>query len=86
MLSGEGQQDMERIRSLIVDLREAEKVQLLERSNRTTAIAQSTIRVAEFGSMLAVGIVLIIGNGLSRRTRGTSSHGASPPGKPREET
>ncbi|MEP7152203.1 MAG: CHASE3 domain-containing protein [Nitrospira sp.] len=73
LLSGKGHQDMERIRSLIVELREAEKVQLLEHSNRTTAIAQSTIRVAESGSILAVGIVLIMGTvyrvGLAARRR-----------------
>ena len=73
LLSGKGQQDMERIRSLIIDLREAEKVQLLEHSNRTTAMAQSTIMVAESGSILAVGIVLIMGTvyrlGLAARRR-----------------
>ena len=73
LLSGKGQEDMERIRALITDLREAEKVQLLEHSHRTTAIAQSTITVAETGSILAVGIVLIMGTvyrvGLAGRRR-----------------
>ena len=73
LLSGKGQQDMERIRSLIGELREAEKLQLLEHSNRTTAIAESTITVAEAGSILAVVIVLTMGMvyrwGLTARRR-----------------
>ncbi|HVG01730.1 MAG TPA: CHASE3 domain-containing protein [Nitrospira sp.] len=73
LLSGKGQQEMERIRSLIVDLRDAEKVQLMEHSSRTTAIAQSTITVAEAGSILAIVIVLTMGTvyrwGLAARRR-----------------
>ena len=73
LLSGKGQQDMERIRTLIIELREAEKVQLLEHSDRTTAIARSTITVAEASSLLAVVIVLIMGTvyrwGLAARRR-----------------
>lgn len=73
LLSGKGQLDMERIRTLIVELREAEKVQLLEHSDRTTAIAQSTITVAEAGSILALMIVLTMGMvyrwGLAARRR-----------------
>jgi PAS domain S-box-containing protein len=73
LLSGKGHQDMERIRSLIVELREAEKIQLLNHSSRTTVIAQSTITVAEACSVLAVVIVLTMGMvyryGLAARRR-----------------
>lgn len=73
LLSGKGHQDMERIRTLIIDMREAEKIQLLEHSDRTTAIAQSTITVAEAGSILAVVIVMTMGAvyrwGLAARRR-----------------
>ena len=73
LLSGKGHQDMERIRGLIVELREAEKIQLLNHSSRTTVIAQSTITVAEACSVLAVVIVLTMGMvyryGLAARRR-----------------
>ena len=61
LLSGKGKQEMDRIRALIADMREAERVQLLEHSTRTTALAYSAITVAEVGSALAVVIVLIMG-------------------------
>jgi len=73
LLSGKGKQEMDQIRALITEMREAEKIQLLEHSNRTTALAQSTIAVAEAGSALAVVIVLVMGTvyrwGLTVRRR-----------------
>ncbi|MCC2643058.1 MAG: putative Histidine kinase [Nitrospira sp.] len=73
LLSGKGKQEMDRIRALITDMREAERVQLLEHSTRTTALAHSAITVAEAGSALAVVIVLVMGTvyrrGLTARRR-----------------
>jgi len=73
LLSGKGKQEMDQIRALITEMREAEKIQLLEHTNRTRALAQSTIAVAEAGSALAVVIVLIMGTvyrwGLAVRRR-----------------
>lgn len=73
LLSGKGKQEMDQIRSLINEMREAEKIQLLEHSKRTRTLAQSTIAVAEAGSALAVVIVLVMGTvyrrGLTVRRR-----------------
>jgi PAS domain-containing protein len=64
---------MDQIRALITEMRESEKIQLLEHSNRTRTLAQSTIAVAEAGSALAVVIVLVMGTiyrwGLTLRRR-----------------
>lgn len=59
--SGKGQLEMDHIRTLIVEMRDAERIQLLEHSQRTSALAQSTITVAQAGSALAVFIALVIG-------------------------
>lgn len=73
LLSGKGKQEMDQIRALIIEIREAEKIQLQEQSNRTRALAQSTITVVEAGSALAVVVVLIMGTayrwGLTARRR-----------------
>jgi len=73
LLSGKGKQEMDQIRALITEMREAEKIQLLEHSNRTKALAQSTIAVAETGSAIAIVIVLVMGTvyrwGLTVRRR-----------------
>lgn len=73
LLSGKGKQEMDQIRTLIIEIREAEKIQLQEQSNRTGALAQSTITVVEAGSALAVVVVLIMGTayrwGLTARRR-----------------
>lgn len=73
LLSGKGKQEMDQIRALIIEIREAEKIQLQEQSNRTGALAQSTITVVEAGSALAVVVVLIMGTayrwGLTARRR-----------------
>jgi PAS domain S-box-containing protein len=73
LLSGKGKQEMDQIRALITEMRESEKIQLLEHSNRTRTLAQSTIAVAEAGSALAVVIVLVMGTiyrwGLTLRRR-----------------
>ena len=73
LLSGKGKQEMDQIRALITEMREAEKIHLLEYSNRTSALAQSTITVAEVGSALAVVIVFVMGAvyrwGLTARRR-----------------
>ncbi len=59
--SGKGTREMDQIRTLIVEMRDAERIQLLEHSNKTSALAQSTITVAQAGSALAVFIALVIG-------------------------
>ncbi|WHZ21237.1 MAG: diguanylate cyclase/phosphodiesterase (GGDEF & EAL domains) with PAS/PAC sensor(s) [Nitrospira sp.] len=73
LLSGKGKQEMDQIRTLIIEIRETEKIQLQEQSNRTGALAQSTITVVEAGSALAVVVVLIMATayrwGLTARRR-----------------
>ncbi len=73
LLSGKGEHEMDQIRALITEMREAEKIHLLEYSNRTSALGQSTITVAEVGSALAVVIVFVMGTvyrwGLTARRR-----------------
>ena len=72
-LSGKGQHDMDQIQTLITEMREAEQIHLQEYSNRTGALAQSAITVAEVGSVLAVVIVFVMGTvyrwGLTARRR-----------------
>ena len=64
---------MDQIRALITEMSEAENIHLLEYFNRTSALAQSTITVAEVGSALAVVIVFVMGTvyrwGLTARRR-----------------
>lgn len=73
LLSSKGEHEMDQIRALITEMREAEKIHLLEYSNRASALGQSTITVAEVGSALAVVIVFVMGTvyhwGLSARRR-----------------
>ncbi len=65
LLSGKGKQEMDEIRTLITDMRESEENRILEYSNRTTELAQSTITVAQVGSSLA--IVIVLGMGIAYR-------------------
>jgi PAS domain S-box-containing protein len=73
LLAGKGQQETDQIRTLITEMRDAERIHLLEYSNRTKALAQSTMTVAEVGSALAVVIVFVMGTayrwGLTARRR-----------------
>jgi PAS domain S-box-containing protein len=73
ILSGKGEHEMEQIRALITEMREAEEIHLLEYFKRTRGLAQSTITVAEVGSTLAVVIVFVMGTiyrwGLTARRR-----------------
>jgi PAS domain S-box-containing protein len=73
LLSGKGKQEMDRIRALITEMRETERIQLREHSERTTALAHSAITVAEAGSAIAVVIVVVMGTvyrrGLTARRR-----------------
>jgi PAS domain S-box-containing protein len=73
IISGKGEHEMEQIRALITEMREAEEIHLLEYFERTSGLAQSTITVAEVGSTLAVVIVFVMGTiyrwGLTARRR-----------------
>ncbi len=61
IVSGKGQEEMDQIRTVIAEMRNTERIQLLEHSRKTSALAQSTMTVAQAGSGLAVFIALVIG-------------------------